>query len=664
MRLLPDGTIYYSVATIGERSESSPAVDGQKNIFVGSNGGYFYSICADCPETPILWQYPAADQEPLQAVSLGGTKTIASIISSPAIDDDERHSVYVGASDGCIYAFYDGAKISGAINLIADDEVTKTAFRGVKLTLSSQFEETDRITYTDTNGHYEFAGVENYTYTVTAEKIGYVFSPETATAVIKQDQDASNINFEAFTGFSLSGAIEDANGTPLSSVAVTIDGLNTVPETATTDANGSYTFTGLSFDTYTITPVLQGYGFTPPFQEITIASSDAIKDKTNVGFITTKGYQISGRAIDLAESDDIEQGISGVTVSLSGSTTASATTDANGAYSFVGLDNGNYTVTPRYINYTFDPTSQSITVASTNVDNVDFYAATGVSISGYILELDNATTQNVTVSLFEVSATTGAAAEDPKNTVQPDNNGRYVFIGIGAGTYLIKPQLNGHGFEPLSRAVTISGTDLVDQNFTGKAGLYIAGTTKTIFGKGVSSITVSLDGATTSTAETNSDGIYVFTGLTAGTYTISIDQDEFTSRPSTREVELVGEGKEGIDFTITTPQCPAALLNFPFFGTPGSVINIYGTNFGLEEPPEDQQVEIEEASSPLAAGVYFGNNDPDNWIQADVLIWTPFKIVVDAPEVTGLVYTWVIYLNEGDTGCYTSPVPSNFYFGY
>jgi hypothetical protein len=36
----------------------------------------------------------------------------------------------------------------------------------------------------------------------------------------------------------------------------------------------------------------------------------------------------------------------GATVTLSGASSATTTTDANGNYSFTGLDNGSYTVTP------------------------------------------------------------------------------------------------------------------------------------------------------------------------------------------------------------------------------------------------------------------------------------------------------------------------------
>jgi sugar lactone lactonase YvrE len=65
-------------------------------------------------------------------------------------------------------------------------------------------------------------------------------------------------------------------------------------------------------------------------------------------------------------------GLSGVTVSLSGTSTASTTTDANGNYSFGDLAKGSYTITPSLTGDTFSPSSSSQTVNNTNISGVDF----------------------------------------------------------------------------------------------------------------------------------------------------------------------------------------------------------------------------------------------------------------------------------------------------
>jgi hypothetical protein len=61
----------------------------------------------------------------------------------------------------------------------------------------------------------------------------------------------------------------------------------------------------------------------------------------------------------------------GATVNLSGAATASEA-DASGAYSFSGLANGSYTVTPSKTGYTFSPSSRSTAIASANVMGLKF----------------------------------------------------------------------------------------------------------------------------------------------------------------------------------------------------------------------------------------------------------------------------------------------------
>ncbi|MHB8165177.1 MAG: SdrD B-like domain-containing protein [Sulfuricella sp.] len=67
-------------------------------------------------------------------------------------------------------------------------------------------------------------------------------------------------------------------------------------------------------------------------------------------------------------------GAAGVTVNLSGTVTASTTTDANGNYIFSGLPNAAYTVTPALSGYSFAPTSLSVSVSGASVTGNNFVA--------------------------------------------------------------------------------------------------------------------------------------------------------------------------------------------------------------------------------------------------------------------------------------------------
>ena len=68
-------------------------------------------------------------------------------------------------------------------------------------------------------------------------------------------------------------------------------------------------------------------------------------------------------------------GLGGVTLSLTSATNSTTTTTSDGTYSFTGLPDGNYTITPSLSGYTFTPASKSIIVAGADVTDADFTAS-------------------------------------------------------------------------------------------------------------------------------------------------------------------------------------------------------------------------------------------------------------------------------------------------
>ena len=66
-------------------------------------------------------------------------------------------------------------------------------------------------------------------------------------------------------------------------------------------------------------------------------------------------------------SGTISGGGAGATVTLSGTASATATADASGNYSFSGLNNGSYTVTPSNTGFTYTPASQTVTISGANL---------------------------------------------------------------------------------------------------------------------------------------------------------------------------------------------------------------------------------------------------------------------------------------------------------
>jgi len=68
---------------------------------------------------------------------------------------------------------------------------------------------------------------------------------------------------------------------------------------------------------------------------------------------------------------------SAATVALSGGASATTTADGSGNYSFGGLPNGTYTVTPSKSGVSFNPASQTITISGSSSTGVNFGIAQG-----------------------------------------------------------------------------------------------------------------------------------------------------------------------------------------------------------------------------------------------------------------------------------------------
>jgi hypothetical protein len=99
--------------------------------------------------------------------------------------------------------------------------------------------------------------------------------------------------------------------------------------------------------------------------------------------------------------------LGGVTVTLSGAGAATTTTDAQGRYSFIGLANGTYTVTPSRSSHTFTPTSRPVTLSGTAAVGVDFVASPAYTLS---VTLAGSSAGSVSSSPAGISGCTGTCS--------------------------------------------------------------------------------------------------------------------------------------------------------------------------------------------------------------------------------------------------------------
>jgi hypothetical protein len=318
------------------------------------------------------------------------------------------------------------------------------------------------------------------------------------------------------TTYSAAGSITGAGG---ANATLNLSGAKTT--TITADASGNFNFSSLANGTYVITPsTSNGYSYSPTSQTITINNAHVLQ----LTFASQQAFTVSGTISG--------PGGPNASVALSGTAAATTTANSSGVYSFAGLSNGSYTVTPAKTGYTFSPANQPITVNGANTTANFSSTAQTYTISGTISGPGGA---SATVTL------TGATTA----TVTANASGVYSFTGVANGSYTVTLTKTGYLFTPANRSVTVNGASTT-ANFSSSKTYSISGT---ISGGGGAGATVKLTGTATATVTASSSGTYTFSGLVSGSYTVTPSRSGHIFIPSSRSATVSTSNLTGVNFT-------------------------------------------------------------------------------------------------------------------
>jgi hypothetical protein len=424
---------------------------------------------------------------------------------------------------------------------------------------------------TDGSGYYSFGGLANGNYRVTPSLAGYTFSPA-SLAVTVNGGDVTGQNFVAdpiATTFDISGRVTGATG-----VTVAVSGASTA--SATTDGSGFFSISGLANGSYKVTPSKTGYIFAPASRDVAVSGANKTEQNFTANLVT---HMISGTVA----------GASGVTVALSGASIPGATTETvqSGSYSFSGLVDGTYTVTPSKTGYTFSPASSDVAVNGADA-TVPEFTATRItySISGTVTG----------TSVSGVRVTLGSAGANPQSALT-DDSGNYRFNGLVDGSYTVIPGKTGYTYSPTTRDVSVSGADTTVTAFVATINTYrISGT---VSGASVVDVLVTLTASDTrTTAADPTTGAYGFIGLLNGSYTVTPSKIGLVFSPANALVK-VAEGD------ATAPNFVASVATYTVSGTlsiAGSLALVPGATVTLKL--SDGSGSEQATTSNQAAGAY------------------------------------------------------------
>ena len=205
---------------------------------------------------------------------------------------------------------------------------------------------------------------------------------------------------------------------------------------------------------------------TPPLHALAngVDGSNGVYSTGPVGSFPNLSYQSTNYWVDVVYSSSNTYNLSGVisgyggggaTLNLSGAETTTTTADASGNYSFNGVVNGTYTVSPSNPGVTFTPASRTVVINGGVITGVNFTASVTnpLSISGTISGGAGAT--------VNLGGTATAA-------VIADASGNYSFNGLLSGSYSVTPIEHGFIFTPGTQTISLSATNATGVNFQGQ----------------------------------------------------------------------------------------------------------------------------------------------------------------------------------------------------
>ncbi|MFZ5916577.1 MAG: S8 family serine peptidase [Chloroflexota bacterium] len=331
------------------------------------------------------------------------------------------------------------------------------------------------------------------------------------------------------------------------------------------------------------------------------------------------------------------RGVAGVQLTIQGSQTYTAATNADGFFRYDDLPRGSYTVTPSLADLTFSPASRDVTLADADASSVAFTAeiAETFTLSGTVQSSDGNGWPDVSVSI---------TSQHLQTTVTTDALGRFAQRGLIGDSYSIAPAAEGHAFWPASAVVTVGDAPVSTQDFQVTA-FFVRGAVSTTTGLGVPGVLLTLNevgSAAPMTRTTDNNGLFSFSGVVSGTYVLTPTLSNATFDPPTRTVTVTTANVTGMDFIRQDYALflPVGLRHYSDVVYPNDPY--FDDQWGLHNTGKTGGLADADIDAPEAWGLSRGDSDV-------ILAVIDTGVDLDHPEFAGrLTAGWDYVNDDGD----------------
>ena len=390
---------------------------------------------------------------------------------------------------------------------------------------------------TNASGVIQLTNLSPGTYSVISSKTGFK-SDTTQINIPSSDPNVDVSRTLRANNGKITGTVIDPDGNALGFRVSVNANASDKSYTTLSSTSGAFTFegieTGLSYNISTDI-YKDGYENVEASVQVPVGASQvALKDELEV---LVKKASISGSI-----------SVSDVTLSLinadSDEIIELTKTDNSGNYTFDFLAPGNYKVRPKKQGYSFSPpVSSTIILGSEDANTTNFNGVANIATLDVLVKNeDQKGVSGVDVTI--ISADTSVIL-----STKTGSSGIARFSKIQASTYyIVRPVKEGFTAEPTSKDITLQSGDSLSTSFllmansSGMSGVVnsISGSTESAIQNATVTAILVTTGQTFE-AQTNKSGIYNFSSVAAGAYTLIANKQGFT--PDTIEV-TVNAGQE------------------------------------------------------------------------------------------------------------------------
>jgi sugar lactone lactonase YvrE len=348
---------------------------------------------------------------------------------------------------------------------------------------------------------------------------------------------------------SVRGLVADAaSGLPLAGASVQVVAGG---DAATgSDANGNFTLSGIAAGSLTLRFARLGYASRDVSLNVGAGQS------LSVGTVALAPASLSATLSGIVRNDS-GQALAGAVVAAG---TASATTNASGAFTITNLSPGPLTVTVTAPNY------RTVTVNLDVVANTSYTFSPGLTPS-YKPEPTSATISGKVVNAASKAGIVGATVQMAGKTVTTTTGGAFSVSNVTPGAITIA--VSAPGYQPVSG----SGMAVAGPNTIGDIALSAMPTSSTLSGvvtdgatgAAVAGATVAVQGQGTPVL-TDAAGKYLITGITGTGFALNVGAADYFSQ--VLNVALPQPGNATVDIKLQKRDSSAADISFIKVATP------------------------------------------------------------------------------------------------